>query len=80
MFRLETTRTTGKDNLYLVRGLTYPRFFYLLIKSADGHGRVRPCAKEKLFQKCCFQKSKDSPVNYFRYAKMRILCGKFLSD
>ena len=29
MFRLETTRTTGKDNFLEVRGLTRSRFFYV---------------------------------------------------
>ena len=29
MFRLETTWTTDKNNLYLVRGLTRPRFFWV---------------------------------------------------
>ena len=28
--RLETTKTTGKNNLYLVRGLTRPRFSLLI--------------------------------------------------
>ena len=53
-------------------------FFPFPIKWADGHGRVRPCAKEKLFPKSCFQKSEGSTMNYLRNAQMRITCGKFL--
>ena len=82
MFRLETTWTTDKNNLYLVReqharALSIQRsIFYYEI--GNRHGRVRPCAKEKLFPKSCFQKSEGSTMNYLRNAQMRITCGKFL--
>ena len=55
MFRLETTRTTGKDNFIKVRGLTRPRFFYVVIirrsTRASSPVRQRKVVSNKLFPK-----------------------------
>ena len=74
-FRVETTGTTGKNNFIKVRGLTRPRFFCVdIIRRMARAGS--PVHKRKVVSKKLFPKSKDSAVNYLRFAKMRILCGK----
>ena len=54
--RVETTRTTGKNNLYLVRGLTRPRFFcvgYNCLSAIEKEGAGGFARAQK---KSCFKK------------------------
>ena len=76
MFRLETTRTTGKDNFIKERGLTRPRFFYVVIirrsTRASSPVRQRKVVLKKLFP---FNRSLNKE-SCFRCMKIRRFGGK----
>ena len=66
MFRLETTWTTGKNNLYLVRGLTRPRFFWvdLIRRRARASSPVRYAVRHLILTSLCASEPLCLCVNF----------------